>query len=239
MHAGGLARPRPAVYGRIEMKLPRPVTHVIFDLDGLLLDTERYYTEATQQIVGRFGKRFDWSIKSNMMGRTAIEAARYLVRALDLPVAPEQYLKQREAILAELMPLAEPMPGAEEITRALHDAGVSQAIATSSERWMFELKVQRHREWLGVFDAVVVGDDSRLRAGKPAPDIFLLAAGELGAEPASCVVVEDAPAGVQAAHAAGMQVVAVPYPGMEPERLAQAELLLDSLTQITPADLGL
>jgi beta-phosphoglucomutase-like phosphatase (HAD superfamily) len=104
---------------------------------------------------------------------------------------------------------------------------------------MFELKVQRHREWLGVFDAVVVGDDSRLRAGKPAPDIFLLAAGELGAEPASCVVVEDAPAGVQAAHAAGMQVVAVPYPGMEPERLAQAELLLDSLTQITPADLGL
>jgi pseudouridine-5'-monophosphatase len=226
------------MYGRVEMKLPRPVAHVIFDLDGLLLDTERYYTEATQQIVGRFGKRFDWSIKSNMMGRPAIEAARYLVRALDLPVAPEQYLKEREKVLAELMPLAEPMPGAEEITRALHDAGVPQAIATSSERWMFELKVQRHREWFRVFDAIVVGDDSRVRAGKPAPDIFLVAARELSADPPSCLVVEDAPAGVEAAHAAGMQAVAVPYPGMDPERLAQAELLLESLTQITPADLG-
>jgi pseudouridine-5'-monophosphatase len=222
----------------VDMKLPRRVGHVIFDLDGVLLDTEHYYTEATQHIVGRFGKRFDWSIKSNMMGRSAIEAARYLVQTLDLPITPEQYLKERESALAKSVPLAEPMPGAEDITRAVHAAGVPQAIATSSERWIFELKTQRHREWFRVFDAIVVGDDSRLKAGKPAPDIFLLAAEELGAEPASCLVVEDSPAGVQAAQAAGMQVIAVPYPGMDPARLATADLLLDSLTQITPADLG-
>ena len=135
------------------MKLPRPVSHVIFDLDGLLLDTERYYTEVTERIVGRFGKRFDWSVKVDMMGRPAAEAARHLVETLQLPLTPEQYLEERETLLAELMPLSEPMPGARELTGALHDAGVSQAIATSSERWMFELKARRHREWFGVFDA--------------------------------------------------------------------------------------
>ena len=78
-------------------RLRRPVTHVIFDMDGVLLDTERFYTQVTQEIVGRYGKTFDWSVKGDMIGRTALDAARYLVETLELPIAPEEYLREREA----------------------------------------------------------------------------------------------------------------------------------------------
>jgi pseudouridine-5'-monophosphatase len=221
------------------MRLPRRAKHVIYDMDGLLLDTERFYTEVTQKIVGRYGKVFDWSVKSHMVGRPAIESARYLVATLDLPIAPEEYLREREGLLEALMPTAEAMPGARELTAALARLRVRQAVATSSSRRLFELKTTRHREWFAGFDAIVVGDDPRIARGKPEPDIFLVAARELGADPADCVVLEDAPSGVAAARAAGMQVVAVPYPGMEPERLAAADAVLPSLADLRPADLGL
>lgn len=211
-----------------------PASHVIYDMDGLLLDTERFYTEVTQRIVGRYGKVFDWSVKSNMVGRPAIESARYLVATLELPITAEDYLREREGMLEELMPTAEPMPGAVELTRALAARGVPQAVATSTGRRLFDLKTQRHREWFALFAAVVLGDDPRIARGKPAPDIFLLAARELDAEPASCVVLEDAPSGVAAARAAGMRVVAVPYPGMDAAKLADADVVLASLAEIDP-----
>jgi pseudouridine-5'-monophosphatase len=220
------------------MLLPRPATHVIFDLDGVLLDTERFYTEATQAIVGRFGKTFDWSIKGNMVGRPAIESARYLVRALDLPLTAEEYLREREERLRTLFAGAEPCRGARALTRALAARGLTQSVATSSERLHFEIKTRRHREWFRVFVSVIVGDDPRLGRGKPAPDIFLLAAADAGVTPSRCVVVEDSPAGIAAAHAAGMQAIAVPDPHMDRTRFSAAELLLASLEELDPGDLG-
>jgi pseudouridine 5'-phosphatase len=111
------------------------------------------------------------------------------------------------------------------------------AVASSSSRRLFDLKVVRHRAWFAAFAALVLGDDPRIRRGKPSPDIFLLAASELGAAPADCLVVEDSPAGLAAGRAAGMQVLAVPYPGMDPAALADADLLATSLEEITAEDL--
>lgn len=221
------------------MLLRRRATNVIYDMDGLLLDTERFYTEVTQQIVGRYGKVFDWSVKSHMVGRPAIESARYLVATLELPITAEDYLREREGMLEALMPTAEPMPGAVELTAALAARGVPQAVATSTGRRLFDLKTERHRDWFARFDAIVLGDDPRIARGKPAPDIFLLAASELGAAPADCVVLEDAPSGVAAARAAGMQVVAVPYPGMDAAKLAEADAVVGSLSGLAPDTLGI
>jgi len=220
------------------MLTPRSGLAVIFDMDGLLLDTEPFYTQVTQTIVARYGKTFDWSIKANMVGRPAAESARYLVDALDLPLAPEEYLREREQMLEALAPTSVPLPGARVLTEALAARGAPLAIATSSARRLFELKTQRYHDWLAIFRVVVLGDDPRVRHGKPAPDIFLTAAGDLGAASADCVVVEDAPSGVAAARAAGMQVVAVPDPANDRARFAEASLVVGSLAELTPADFG-
>jgi pseudouridine 5'-phosphatase len=216
------------------MKPPGPASHVIFDMDGVLLDTEGIYTAATQAIVGRFGKTFDWSVKAEMIGRPAIDSARHLVSALGLPITPEQYLAERETLFETLMPEAAAIPGAMALTAALRARGVPMAVATSSSRRMFALKTRRHAGWFGAFPVVVVGDDPRVVRGKPAPDIFLVAAADLGVAPDRCVVVEDAPAGVEAARAAGMTVVAVPDPAMDAARLCMADLVVPSLSKVAP-----
>jgi pseudouridine-5'-monophosphatase len=211
-------------------------SHVIYDLDGLLLDTEPFYTRATQQIVGRFGKTFDWSVKSRMMGRRESESARILVEALKLPISPEDYLRERTVLLDQMFPEAQPRPGAERLTRRLHDRGVPQAIASGSKRRTYDLKITRHREWFSVFDVVVTGDDPEVRSGKPAPDIFLVAARRLGATPAQCLVFEDSPSGAEAALSAGMSVVAVPDPNLDPALFQRAHRTITSLEQYDPAD---
>ena len=221
------------------MKLSRPARCVIFDLDGVLLDTEHFYTEVTGEICREYGKTFDWSVKRNMIGRPSYESACYLVETLSLPITPDDYLVRRSRRLAELFPTSLEKPGAETFVRALSARGVPIAVATSSERELFDLKTSQHRDWFSLFDAVVVGDDPRVKKGKPAPDVFLVAAEEIGARPAECVVFEDAPAGLDAAHAAGMQVVAIPDDGMDRKVYAAAELVIGTYSEVRPEDLGL
>jgi pseudouridine-5'-monophosphatase len=208
------------------------ITHIIYDNDGLLLDTEPFYTKAHQAIAARFGKVFDWSVKRKMIGLRAEDSANVLIQSLQLPLSIPEYLEARKSIMEELFPQAEPLTGAVRLTTHLHRKGFKQAVATSSDRYHFDLKISRHQEWFRIFECLVMGDDPEIKNGKPAPDIFLLAARRMHAESAHCLVFEDSPAGVKAARAGGMFVVAVPDPNMNDEEYHDAHQILRSLNDV-------
>ena len=216
-----------------------PATHILFDMDGLLLDTEVIYTAVTQTIVGRFGKTYDWDLKARMIGLPAPESARLLVDALQLPITPAQYLAERAELSHDAFAACDALPGAEALVRHLHTHRVPMAVATSSGRALFDLKTTRHRAWFDLMDGVVCGDDPQVKNGKPAPDIFLVAAARIGAQPESTLVFEDSPQGLAAGVAARMRVIAVPDARMEKTDYADADMILDSLPQFAPEAYGL
>jgi len=215
------------------------ITHVIFDVDGLLLDTEPFYTQAHQAMAAQYGKVFDWTVKSKMIGLRAEDSAKVILTALQLPLSVEEYLEQRMLMLEKLFPQAQPLPGAVRLTTHLHQIGIPQAVATSSDRYYFELKTTQHKEWFRIFDCLITGDDPEIRHGKPAPDMFLLAAKRMQAVPAHCLVFEDSPAGIEAARAAGMFAVAVPDPNMDDQAYPGAHQIIRSLNDFDPAFWGL
>lgn len=215
------------------------ISCLIYDMDGLLLDTEGIYTEVTQQIVGEYGKVFDWSVKEKIIGRRSIQAAEIIVESLDLPISPQDYLDSRKDVLLEKFKDTAALPGAKEITTHFFKLGIPQAIATSSSSPMFEAKFEKHKKWFSQFTQIVRGDDPELKEGKPAPDIFLLAAKRLGVDPAECLVFEDAPSGTEAALAAGMSVVVVPDPNMDHCHYKNASQIISSLKDFDPEYWGL
>jgi pseudouridine 5'-phosphatase len=215
----------------------RPLA-VIFDLDGTLLDTEPLYTQSTQDIAARYGKRFDWELKRLTMGGDAEFGARLVVERLGLPLSPESYLQQRYAILKRLFVQAPAMPGAEECVARLHQHGVAVAIGTSSFSELCDIK-WAHHPWLSTIPVRVCGDDPEVTARKPAPDIFLIAARRLGIAPQECVVFEDSPAGVAAARAAGMRVIALRAPQLDARYVADADAIINHFDELDWALLGL
>jgi pseudouridine-5'-monophosphatase len=208
------------------------VTAVLFDMDGVLLDTEDLYTQATRQVLGPLGDRFDWRIKERMMGRAPLVAAQILIDALDVPMSPQEYLERKRPVLLELFHQSRPKPGAPELVKALAARGLPLAVATSSDRHFFEAKTSHHT-WFADFQAIVCGSDAGVLAHKPAPDIFLAAASRLGAAPASCLVFEDAAAGVEAAKRAGVKrIVALADVNIDRSLLADADYLIDSFAEL-------
>ena len=207
-------------------------------MDGVLLDTEPLYTQVTSAIAAEHGKVFDWSVKEELMGRPPLDSAEFLIEKLQLPMTPQEYLDQRTPKLHALLAECNAIAGAETFTRELHGLGVPMAIGTSTETPLFGLKTGRHTEWFSIFSTIVCGDHPRVVRGKPAPDIFLVAAEQLGARPDECVVIEDSPNGVAAAIAAGMRVVGFPDPHMDRARYAQADFIVGSFAELRPGDLG-
>jgi pseudouridine-5'-monophosphatase len=209
---------------------------ILFDLDGVLLDTEPLYTEASQRVIAPFGRTYDWSLKSEVMGRPALVSARVIVERLGLPLTPEEYLQRR---VQELLPLFErvpEVPGAGAFVRALAAQGRKMAVATSSDGSLFSLKTGHH-PWFSSFGTVVCGDDPELSNPKPAPDIFLLAAARLGVPPEECVVFEDSPSGVRAGVAAGMRVIAIRHAAVDLGHFEGAARVVSSYAELDPFDL--
>jgi pseudouridine 5'-phosphatase len=174
--------------------VPLPPTHVIFDLDGTLVDTEPLYTRAAERILGRFGKVFDFGIKRQIMGGGPLVGARFVVEHLGIPMSPEEYLAEREAIMREACKAARPMPGAIQLIDALQARGIPLAIGTSSSRELCQVKLGA-QPFAARFHTVACSDDPGVLEAKPAPDIFLKAAQGLGAPPERCLVFEDTPKG--------------------------------------------
>lgn len=207
---------------------------VIFDLDGTLLDTERLYTKASQQVLDPFGKTFDLSLKSKIMGGDSRRSAQTVIDHFSLPLTVDEYLEQREAYLEALFPEITEIEGAGEFIRHLRRDRRNMGLATSSHSRLCQLKLEG-KVWASHFDAIVCGDHSSLKNPKPAPDIFLLCAEMLEISPESCLVFEDSPNGIEAALSAGMRVVAINSPWVSEDDLSGAELIIDNYCELIRA----
>jgi HAD superfamily hydrolase (TIGR01509 family) len=199
---------------------------VIFDNDGLTLDTEHTWTRAESALYARYGTEFTLDHKREMLGTSGEKSALTMERHLGQPGRGDELrVELRELVHGELDGAGvEPMPGVLELLDALGDAGIPLGLATNSGR-EFATRALRAADVLDRFSAVVSAED--VERPKPAPDVYLAAAAELGAPPADCVALEDSETGVAAAKAAGMTVIGVPsFPGID---LAEADLVVPSL----------
>ncbi len=217
------------------------ITHCIFDMDGLLLDTETFYTIVQQNILEKYGKKFTWELKAKMMGKKALEAAQVMIDDLELQgqLTAEDFVAMRETELDKLFPTAQLLPGVDRLIRHLKASGVPICVATSSHSRHFVLKTQNHTEFFALFDHIITGD--QVQKGKPSPDIFQLAASKFSPvpSPASCLVFEDAPSGVDAAVNADMSVVMIPDANLDRSLCGKASLVLSSMEQFDPVAWGL
>ena len=212
-----------------------PTPGIIFDLDGLLADTEPVWAESARRLLARRGLAWEPRLKARIMGRHPLEVARILADHYDLDEPPEVLFEERIALVHALYDEqpARPMPGALALVGALHGAGHPMAVASGSLTPLVD-RVVSH---LGVGPAMnaCIGSDQVAR-GKPAPDIFLLAARRLDLPPERCFVLEDAAAGVEAALAAGMTCICVPSPETPPDAAARAHRVEASHEALGVAD---
>ena len=210
------------------------VEAVIFDLDGVLVDSEQVWDEVREELARERGGRWHERAQADMMGMSSTEWSRYMHDVIGLPEPPEEIsdevVRRMEARYSEHLPLID---GAVDAVRRL--AGSFRlGLASSSNRQVIDA-VLAHAGLAAWFEVTVSSEE--VARGKPAPDVFLEAARRLGVAPARCAAIEDSGNGIRAAHAAGMRVVAIPNRRYTPpdEALALADLSIDSLTELTSA----
>jgi HAD superfamily hydrolase (TIGR01509 family) len=185
---------------------------VIFDNDGLLLDTEEAWSRAEVTLFARHDRVWTMDHKRDLLGSSGLVAEAKLERMLALPGAGAALLRElNELVMEEVLEGVAPRPGAVELVTKLAMAGVPLGLASNSPR-PFVLRVLTGAGLTGdasPFEVVVTASD--VEHPKPAPDLYLAAAAALGAEPGRCAALEDSPPGAASALAAGMFVVGVPY----------------------------
>lgn len=219
-----------------------PVTHVIFDLDGLLLDTEHIYKDVICTVLARYGKTYSEELQMRVLGTLELDTARIITSSLNLPISIEDFDKELKKLQRDLLGNGTLMKGAEKLIRHFHSKGVPLAVATSSSEESMKLKLKNFQELFSCIGHFVMGSsDPEVKRGKPNPDIFLITAKRFkdSPPPEKCLVFEDAPSGVLGARAANMQVVMVPDKFVTEEKRKPATLVLNSLEDFKPELFGL
>jgi len=205
-------------------KRPRAV---VFDLDGLMFNTEELYPQVAEELVRRRGKAFQREVLEQMIGRPASIAVPILLTAHEIEDSVEAIVAETADIFAGLWDRAlAPMPGLWDLLDTLERAGLPKAIATSSRRGLVSAMLARFA-LEPRFAFVLAAED--VRCGKPDPEIYLLAARRWGLDPQEVLVLEDSQTGFQAARGAGTQAVAVPGPHSRHHHFPDALLVLDTL----------
>jgi HAD superfamily hydrolase (TIGR01509 family) len=205
---------------------------LVFDLDGVLLDSEQVWNEAKEKLVRERGGRWREEAPRTMMGMSSLEWSRYLHDELGVPLEPDaisdEVVRRLEGVYRDRLPLID---GAAEAVQRLA-TGVPLGLASSSNREIIDLFLEL--SGLGPCFAVTISSEE-VERGKPAPDVYLEVVWRLGADAADSVAVEDSENGIRAARAAGMRVVAVPNPHYPPDpaALAEADDVVGSLHDLT------
>ena len=207
---------------------------VIFDLDGVIVDSEPVWDAAREALVRERSGRWHAHAQRDMMGMSSLEWSRYMHERLGLREQPEEIsaevVRRLQAIYRQEIPLIDGAP--EAVTRLAERWPL--AIASSSNRPIIDLVLEL--SGLGRYFQATVSSEEVPR-GKPAPDVYLEAARRLGADPVRTTAIEDSHNGILSAKAAGMWVVAIPNPRYPPgeETLATADIVLGSIAELTPA----
>jgi HAD superfamily hydrolase (TIGR01509 family) len=183
---------------------------VVFDNDGLLLDTEEAWTRAEEALFARHGSTFTIEHKRELIGTSPTTSAAKLEVMLDMPGQGSALMEElHDQVMEEALAGVPARPGALELVDAVRAAGLPVGVASNSARAFVERVLSVAGLLDGHFDVVVTADD--VENPKPAPDLYLAACTALGAEPGRSAALEDSAVGAAAAVAAGMYVVAVPY----------------------------
>jgi len=183
----------------------------IFDLDGTLIDTQKFYDEANQIIINKYGngKPYDSECQLKIRGTSPEFGNRFIIKHFQINLTLEKFMEMKDNYLKERLQYCKAMEGAMELTNNLkYKYGLKMAIATSSFKNAANSKLSIHKKWVDSdFDIIITGEDKRIKIGKPSPDIFILSAKSLGINPEDSIIFEDAVNGVQAGLNSGAAIV--------------------------------
>jgi len=203
------------------------IAAIIFDLDGVLMDSEPFHLRATRFALGDRAQSYTERDNQAFFGATDAEMFRVLRILFDLDASTDELaLRKREHLVFLIRTEGRGLPGVPEIPLRFREAGLRLGLVSASARPVIDAVLETVG-LSGAFETVVSGDE--VARGKPAPDGYLMAARRLAVDPGQCFVVEDTRNGVLAAKAAGMTVAAVPGPATIHEDFSPADLILPSL----------
>jgi beta-phosphoglucomutase-like phosphatase (HAD superfamily) len=211
---------------------PSRLQAVIFDMDGILIDSEPFWREAEIEVFGRNGLRLTEADCMLTTGMRIGEVTRYWYERRPWKGLPPDILAGEilEGVIRRVGERGTAMPGSRDAIRLFQGRGLRLALASSSAVSLIDSVID-HLELRSFFEVICSAENEP--RGKPHPDVYLSAAARLGLLPQACLAVEDSIAGMQAAKAAGMRCIAVPLPELRADaRYNTADLILDSLVQL-------